>query len=265
MPGYRTQVVTFLDILGFSAIVKAGDVDRITGMLDLIQAKAAAPGEGAGEQTSIISFSDSVIRARPCGGDVIASLVHELGELAVAQWELMNSKILVRGGMTVGDVLMVPGRAFGPAFIRAYEMETGWARSPRIVLDPTTVERIRQQFQTSGQSQRRKLLLTIRQSIMYDQDGLWFVDYIGAAFKRLGEDAHWSTLLRQRDTIIAGVNSLKAESHVWAKYLWLIRYFNVSVKKLHKDKKGMKIQRSDVPFADDLLVPSPVGKLIGAL
>jgi hypothetical protein len=141
-------------------------------------------------------------------------------------------------------------------------MESGWARSPRIVLDPTTVERIREQFRTSGQAQRRKLLMTVRQLIAYDQDGLWFVDYIGAAFRRLGEDAHWTALSRQRETIIVGANALKAESAVWAKYLWLIRYFNASVARLHKTKKGMKIQRSDVPFADDLLIPPPAPKLI---
>jgi hypothetical protein len=233
-------------------------------MLDLIQAKAAAPGTDGPDSTSIISFSDSVIRARPCAGDVVAALVYEIRELAVAQWELMNHRIFVRGGMTIGDVLMVPGRAFGPAFIRAYELETSWARSPRIVLDPRTVEHIREQARGTGLTGRRQLLTTIRESIAFDQDGLWFVDYIGAAYKRLGADEHWAVLSRQRDSIIASANTLRPESDVWAKYLWLIRYFNTSAAKLHKGKKGMKIQRSDVPFADDLLIPPPIAGVIAS-
>lgn len=255
MPGYRKQVVTFLDIMGFREIVKSTDADRIVQMLDLIQAKAAAPGEGEG--TSVISFSDSIIRARPCGGDLLAALIHEVGELATAQWDLMDYGILVRGGTTIGDVLVAPARAFGPAFVRAYEMESSWARSPRIVLDPATVDHVRESLK--GQGSKRDLMRAVRASIAFDRDGLWFVDYIGAAFRRLGAEAHREVLARHRNRIIASANALKWDSPVWAKYLWLIRYFNTSCKALYKDDKGLKILRSDVPFADELLIPAQVG------
>lgn len=255
MAAYRKQVVTFLDIMGFREIVKAGDVDRITRMLDLIQAKAAAPNEGNPNDTSVISFSDSVIRARPGGTDAVGALMHEVNELATAQWELMEFGILVRGGMTYGDVLMAPARAFGPAFVRAYELEANWARSPRVVLDPRTVEHIRDQAAANQLVSRRKLLQSVRASIILDQDGLWFIDYIGVAHRRLGREQHQAAMARLRETIISEANALKPESAVWAKYLWLIRYFNGARTKFYKNEKGLKIQRSDVPFADELLIP----------
>ena len=258
MPNYRKQVVTFLDIMGFREIVKAKDAEAITGMLDLIQAKAAVPAAVTGDVTTIISFSDSVIRARPCARDNVAALAHEVGELATAQWDLMENAILVRGGITIGQVLMTTGRAFGPAFVRAYELESGWARSPRVVLDPTAVRVIREQATGVGTGPRRALIRMVRQNLKLDQDGLWFVDYIAAAHRRLGAADHLVAMRRHRDMIIQTANEQKPESSVWAKYLWLIRYFNDAAKSLHKDEAGLKIRRTDVPMSDDLLIPSPI-------
>lgn len=255
MPAYRKQVVTFLDIMGFRDIVRKRDCDAITHMLDLIQSSAAVPGES--QKTAVISFSDSVVRARPCGTDVVSALLHEVQALATAQWDLMGHGILVRGGLTIGNVLMTTDRAFGPAFVRAYEIESSWAKSPRMVVDPTSVRLIREQARAAnGLTARRKLIGSVRKILRLDQDGLWFVDYITSARARLDEDTHRSTMMRHRENIIAEANALGDSSPVLAKYLWLIRYFNGSAKRLHPTVAGLKIRPSDVPLSDELLLPA---------
>lgn len=250
MPAYRKQVVTFLDIMGFRELVHSHDADAITEALDAIKATAAAPGDGEGEATSIISFSDSIIRARPCGKDAIAALLHEVSELASAQWSLMEDGVLVRGGITAGDVLMAPDRAFGPAFIRAYDLESKSAVSPRVIVDPDFIEELRETIKTPAYSKRRTPLYKARRMLRADVDGNWFVDYVSDAYHRLHNAEHLAALKRHRETIIETANEFEPGSKVFGKYAWLIGYFNSSVDRFHKGVNGLKILQSDVPNPD---------------
>jgi len=252
---YSKHVVTFLDIMGFREIVARQDVHAITRTLNLIQQKAAAAAAASAEATKIISFSDSIIRARPASEDPVTALLFEVGELATAQWDLMGSGILVRGGITIGDVLVAPGRAFGPAFVRAYELEASWARSPRVVFDPAAVSQVRDQAKLGNYAARRKLILAVRKNLKLDQDGIWFIDYIANAYRRLESSEHRRKMMKHREIIIASANELQPHSPVIAKYLWLIHYFNVSAKSLHEGVSGLKISRADVPLSDELLIP----------
>jgi hypothetical protein len=257
---YTKQVVTFLDIMGFREIVAKQDAEAITHTLNLIQKKAAAAGDDSAEATKVISFSDSIIRARPACEDPVAALLYEVGELAAAQWDLMGSGILVRGGITIGDVLVGPGRAFGPAFVRAYELEASWARSPRVVFDPAAVGQIRDQAKLGNHVTRRKLILAVRKNLRLDQDGIWFIDYIANAFRRLEASEHRRKMMKHREIIITNANELQPNSAVIAKYLWLIRYSNASAKSLHEGAAGLKIGRLDVPLSDELLIPPKLAK-----
>lgn len=255
---YRESIVTFLDILGFRNVVTSRGFDDIENMLDAMSETAAAPVGEAGKKTDVLSFSDSVIRARPTSSkDVFADLLHEVADLAHAQWSLMEYGILVRGGITIGKIAMGPGRAFGPAFVRAYDLESSLAGAPRIVLDPTVVQTIRSEVsRQKGTTAKRELIETLKHNVRLGEDGLWFVDYIGTAARTIGDATEVTAALgRFRSEIIARANAQKADSRELPKYLWLIRYHNRSVKRLFPTNKGLKIKSSDVPAADELLKP----------
>lgn len=256
LAGYRKHVVTFLDIMGFRNIVGMKTADEISEILDRTLASAAPPSSATESDTSMISFSDSIIRARPCAKDLPAAFFHEAGELARAQWTLMNSGILVRGGITAGEVLMKPGRAFGPAFIKAYDLESSWAKGPRILVDPEIVIAIRDAAKKAGGENGRALIARARELLTQDADGLWFVDYIRSALQSGSQADHRAAMLAQRDEIIKVTNGLKPSSPILPKYLWLIRYFNDSAKKIHSGDKSIEIKRTDVPLADRLLLPA---------
>lgn len=242
--------------MGFRNIVGLKTADEISEILDRTLASAAAPSGAADDATSMISFSDSIIRARPCAKDLSAAFFYEAGELARAQWTLMNGGILVRGGITAGEVLMKPGRAFGPAFIKAYDLESSWAKGPRILVDPEIVMAIRDGAKKIGGENGHALITRARELMTQDADGLWFVDYIRLALKSESHAGHRAAMLAQRDEIIKITNGLKPSSPVLPKYLWLIRYFNDSAKKLHPGDKSIEIKRTDVPLADRLLLPA---------
>jgi hypothetical protein len=252
--GYRQQVVTFLDIMGFRNIVGMKTADEISEMLDRTLASAAAPSVAGKADTSVISFSDSIIRARPCANDLAAAFFHEVGELARAQWTLMNKGILVRGGITAGQVLVRPDRAFGPAFVKAYDLESSWAKGPRILVDPEIVMALRAQAKANGKD-GLTLISRARELLAHDADGLWFVDYIKVALEFATLSDHRAAMLAHRDEIMRVANGLKPSSPVLPKYLWLIRYFNESAKKLHPADKALEIKRTDVPSSDRLLLP----------
>ncbi len=255
---YRNSIVTFLDILGFSNIVTSRGADEITQMLDAIEQTAAAPTGDGSDKTDILSFSDSVVRVRPAKKEESAqALLDEIKELAKAQWDLMSLGILIRGGTTIGEAATSPGRAFGPGFIRAYGLESKLAGVPRIVIDPAIITTIRAHFGSAQTiTERRRLISSFKEHLKLGGDGIWFVDYIHSVRRTgMSKTQHRSSLATFRDVIIKGANSHKPNSLVLAKYLWLIRYFNSSAKRLHADKPDLVIRRTDVPIADELLLP----------
>jgi hypothetical protein len=99
MPQYRRALVSYIDVIGFSELVKSlkSDPDLAPRIhLILLVCWSAAP------------------------------------------WE--NFPILLRGGICVGDISMDPDPrsdeiVFGPAMVRAYELERDAAVYPRIVID----------------------------------------------------------------------------------------------------------------------------------
>lgn len=254
--GYRKSVITFLDILGFQEIVNSYGADDISKMLDAVSEVAGNALQPGGERTEILSFSDSIIRMRPTkDGDFIENLIHEVRDLAWAQWSLMEHGILVRGGTTIGEVLSAPGRAFGPGFVRAYKLESSLAGAPRIVIDPAVVENIRAQLRTMQSEDRERTINLLRIHLRHGDDGLWCIDYIASVTSRMDQDPGECVcaLQRFRNTIIAKTNGIKSDSLVLPKYLWLIRYHNASVARLFSSEPSLKIRITDVPASDEFL------------
>lgn len=255
---YKTAVVTFLDILGFRKIVATQNQEEIASILDAIAETAATPVGLGSEQTEVLSFSDSVIRVRATQPSMsFEDLLHEVQDLAVAQWSLLELGILVRGGTTIGKVATGPGRAYGPAFVRAYDLESSLAGAPRIVIDPAVVENVRQHVKGLPNRQaKREAIDSFKQNIRLGEDGLWYVDYLSSVSHFMQDKTYvHNSLFRFKNIIIEKANREGSTSAVLPKYLWLIRYHNLTVKKLEPKNNNLKIKSSDVPASDELLRP----------
>ena len=59
----------------------------------------------------------------------------ELLDLVHAQPELVREAVLLRSGLTIGNVFVDSAITFGPALIRAFERENDVAVSPRVIVD----------------------------------------------------------------------------------------------------------------------------------
>jgi len=258
MPEYTPSIVTFIDILGFRHIVSSCGPEEIDDMLNDITETAAATDFWA--PTDVLSFSDSVVRSRRYESGIYPAALCEITELAYAQFELARKGILIRGGMTVGDVRVSEGRIFGPGFVRAYDLESRFAGSPRIVVDPVLIRELRRQ-RTTADVELRKEIRRVREWIVQGDDGLWFVDYLRSQYMAEAPVGHAYMMRAHRDMIIGRARDMDPVSPLVPKYLWLSRYHNSAASKLHPDMEEIRIRRRDIPIFDELLLPRRRGKV----
>lgn len=138
---YERRVVAFYDIMGWrNKIELAGsDSSNITRLKNIVRLFAATQGEyGVGTQFNgrITTFSDNVVVSAEPG---INSLLTVVARLATIQFGAAQMGFLIRGGITIGDILHDEYVVFGPALNQAYDLERLNADKPRIVIDPATL------------------------------------------------------------------------------------------------------------------------------
>lgn len=262
--GYRPAVVTFLDILGFRELVSQGDPAEIRRVLNLLGHFVSAPpaddllDEGE-EETVSFNFSDCVIRIRHYDVEYpMGALHHEILALVHAQAELVHRNVLVRGGITTGDVYCEGGTIFGPAFNRAYELESEYATFPRIVIGPEAFAMLRRDPRLV--SDHHDLVDEIHYSrnlLRQGDDGLWYVDYLRAIQGELDEPENYPNLLDEHRTLILSRSEgARRSPRVMHKLLWLARYHNAVCKDFDPSCETV-IDRSSLPELEDLAERSP--------
>lgn len=176
---YVDRIVIFIDILGFKelSITDSGFdevkrvYDRFNQMIknanrqfvSSVQSHAFAAARKTKqdsvkledifkpEEAEILFFSDSVvwtyrIDKLPPGVEFWHVLLALCGCLNVLLSVLFADKILVRGGVSIGKLHIDGNKIYGPALVRAYELERR-AIYPRIVYDSDIIEvRLDQRF-----------------------------------------------------------------------------------------------------------------------
>jgi hypothetical protein len=245
---YRPCIVTFLDILGFKAMIAKMTAQQIGDALALL----GQISDGDVKETDdwpaglarSIAFSDSIVRMCPIDGDdPSGSFFHELIALVHIQGELAHRGIFMRGGMSVGDIYFSGTILFGPGLVRAFEMESQFASYPRIVIDPNVIEA----YVTNPVM--RGSLHTLEEDSEYtgdlmrvSDDGLHFVDYLRAYEREMDEPKKYPELLRlHRDMIVKASADAKGFSNIKQKYSWLAHYHNSVAQNAYKKARKMDL------------------------
>jgi len=130
-------------------------------------------------------FSDLVLTSLQIDGltekDALSEFLDEVEKIIAIQVSLSERMILVRGGLTIDKIYHGKAVVFGPALIKAYEMESNAAIYPRICVDAEIVKRI-------NRLENTKLPITRQSCISEDFDGAYFIDYLKH------ELSSWSTV-----------------------------------------------------------------------
>ncbi|WP_277587532.1 hypothetical protein [Psychrobacillus antarcticus] len=164
---YEKKLVLFLDVLGFSNLVRESmdDNQKFKMILEflsdlqtyikeqqefeikheefqrIIKKVIGKNSEQQYENPSKFEytmFSDSLVISLSFKS--FESLKGLITRMGILQAKYMSKGMLLRGGITFGELHHEGSICFGPAFLRAYELECNIAKYPRILIDRGILE-----------------------------------------------------------------------------------------------------------------------------
>jgi hypothetical protein len=263
---YRDAIVTFIDILGFQALVDKKSEKEVAGAITRLQQSVQPAPVGTRRKPSVRAirpsrvhaFSDCVVRVRPIAGEdeLGPTFIRELADLASIQASLAQAGVFVRGGIAIDRIHSSDTVVFGPGLIRAYKLENELAHVPRIIVDPAALQKFRER--AIPKTRMRAEITAMRKSIRQADDGLWFVDYLRAGAAALGDDAAVREFLKQhRRQVTEAAATVDLASSVLPKYLWAAKYHNASCERILKETSipGITINKAQLPSFERLRLP----------
>ena len=224
---YERRIVCFIDILGFSKLVKGTVNNDIGGKEKLINICCALDRidgylctmnkEISLNDIQTTQFSDSVV--------ISFSLDETSNEiLSVFTWikymqvfMIKEYNVLLRGGIVIGDVIHNEKMVVGPAMIDAYTLEAKHAIYPRIIIDsPVTLLFEKTLDRYRGDSRYYDTTL-----IRKDLDGISYIDYfIFPDIKEFLSSPFMNDYLNQLQLLI-DMNINNENKRIREKYLWI--------------------------------------------
>src|SRR5262249_38475042 len=137
---YERRVVIFYDVLGWRAHIERAARKRED--LNLLRRMALkmvrAPRMKKDLEIKVSTFSDNVVISQKPGPHTPMLLM----QMAIFQLGSAINGFLLRGGVTVGDLIHEDEIVFGPGLNRAYHLESKVANYPRFVLDPECIKEL---------------------------------------------------------------------------------------------------------------------------
>jgi hypothetical protein len=229
---YENRVVAYCDILGWSdATEQPTDDSAILRRLTFAMRCVASSAQlldvlrgGAGETPyglEITHFSDSVAFSCPANdSQQFATIAMRVNELACGL--LTEGQLLTRGAMVVGKLYHRQNIVFGPALVKAYKLESQYARYPRILV----AEDVLAMAHADGKG------LDL-QKVKRDVDGLYYLDSLRVfapptAMLTAGVyppefEFH---LRRCREVTVESLERYNSDLRKQEKWQWIAQYFN---------------------------------------
>ncbi len=245
---YEPCVVSFIDVLGFRSLINSRPAAEIYDILTTLRRftspEEETPPRSMDEvrvQSRAFAYlvSDAVVRARPYNTTYQdGAFFWELYDLLHAQIGLVGNGVLIRAGVTVGEVYIGingEGPVFGPGMVRAYEIESQEAIFPRIVIDDHAIE----------QHQNDPLLRSEDNTLEYEieavgrllgtgEDGTRFIDYLRASRNEFDSFEEYLNFLEQHATLIREGRAEVTDRRTLRKYAWLSCYHNSCIEEIRE-------------------------------
>ena len=187
---YEDRVLVYMDCLGFSDAIKNtivngvenedetkkiasffGDAEKMLG------SQPSYPGDTSKAGRHAHHFSDSMVISYPKTADGVFRIVVEVLFLALAA---LKKGFLLRGAIVCDKLYHTETQIFGPALVKAYQMETRLAVYPQIILDDAILG-IAQEYPQEFPSERKRGMerfKAIQYMLLTDFDGYSFINYL---------------------------------------------------------------------------------------
>jgi hypothetical protein len=249
---YTDSLVAFLDILGFTDSIRETENDpskarTIADMLSIVHRVAEITNKRAKESWKIEfvchAFSDSIIISCPTVST--KALICMAHVIAMFQFDIMQGHFFLRGCVSAGGHYDKAGVAFGPAFLRAYEMEelSTW---PRVLIDPLVLKKL----------PSHAVKTALQSYISRDENGLYYFNYLhllavqhalsleGQHFTReeFSRISFSEPLEKHKQLLTAAARKLIEDSRLdlLPKYHALAHYHNRYVREVYQDLPTQK-------------------------
>ena len=168
------RIIAFLDILGFKALIecaeKANDYTKLSNLIT--KSNKIFSMLNAREDFQFTQFSDSFVLS--CEIDRMEHSMLFIMDLRDLIDLFLSENILLRGGVTIGKVIHSKKLLMGPAMNRAYELESKFAKYPRVIIDMDLFD----YWETCLYEYNVENMFTV----FKDDDGLYFIDYINKGY-----------------------------------------------------------------------------------
>ena len=240
MVNYRDHHVAFIDILGFSELVKHSTKDgnalfRIMNSLYELQPDKINENIkkhiSASNSFGFVQFSDSIVLYDEMTATGFWRLVGIIIEVTLT---FAKHGTLCRGGLASGSLHVYRDKdgkqtrpiVFGPAFVEAYALESTVAVNPRVVISRKAYD-LMDKYSASAPWD------TLRSEyIRRDRDGPAYIDVLRDIWENLNSpsaDVQNDAITAAnaiREPLVQGLREHMANPRVFAKYFWMATRYN---------------------------------------
>lgn len=204
---YENRLVLFLDVLGFKNLidnsVQDNDVfDNIYQAVYEIHTYENKSGKISSRE--VTTFSDSIVISYPIHDSVLRRVFQEIRDLVLI---LLKYGFICRGGVGIGQLYHKDSVVFGPAMIKAYELESQHAKVPRVIISNDDINKYN--------LNRSELELKI------DDDGFTYFDIYNFYYSESGQMMYISQFIKDKLEKIISANINNPNQDVRKKYIWL--------------------------------------------
>jgi len=246
---YEKRVVVFIDILGFREHIKQTTEDngyfiKLRNCLNFIaNLKIENDNEkkkNPENKREITVFSDSIVISYST--EFEGSVFWLLLDVVHIQLEMMKMGILMRGGLTVGNLCHNDNIVYGPAMIEAYELESKAAIYPRVVVNEEVFNiaaQIATAFANDGKITHTAAtdeVQEMKEMCCKDRDGHWFINFLSQSLEVNSVDNYFEALATLKNLISQEIEKNKLKPSIFLKYEWLKNYYNEVIAKFSKEE-----------------------------
>ncbi|WP_026828213.1 hypothetical protein [Exiguobacterium artemiae] len=233
---YGERFIVFIDILGFREHINktVQDSEYFIKLKDTLNFIADLKKENDAEKErmgkEITVFSDSIVISYPV--EQKGSAFFLILDVVHIQLDMMQKGILMRGGLTVGKLCHNDNIVYGPAMIKAYELETNVAIYPRVVVSQNILEIAA--INASPQHTPKEELQWVMSMLDIDRDGQFYVDFLSQGQEANDHATYIDALYNIRKLIVDELSD-DPRPPVRMKYEWLKSRFNTIVENVLKE------------------------------
>jgi hypothetical protein len=217
---YQKKVIAFIDILGFKELLNSRKCEEIAEILDIFYSVPLLDRTVYPTKTVSV-MSDSLVISFDVRDE--SGVAYCLSELLLIIMGCMQIGIALRGGIVVGEILHNEKYCFGNGFVKAYQLEK-LAKYPRVIVDKEVLKiGIKNRALRHGEDIEKEYITSF---LAEDDDGYYYIDYIGEAACREIEDfENGMGYINYLDGIGVTIkNELKKSENIpeiKEKYLWM--------------------------------------------